>query len=254
MLHLASTAAPLSHALHPHLFLLAQPVERWIGLITQRAIRRGSFTSVKEMVQKIDAFVQRYNRSSRPFVWTATADTILQKVARLCSRISGTPRRAGDHTPAARVEVDYLEQQWTKFTLLTRNLRRRFPKRMLGRSTRSSGRNRAECTGDQLPHSIVHMAETSKRSTVLPARVASLVRDYAELNKARITTLIIFTAWSGYFFGTHKSGAPAWSVDLLCTRCWALRWSPAGHGCEGQSLLVAAAVARAPSLPTPPAL
>jgi transposase len=65
-------------------------VERWFALITQRAIRRGSFRSVKELVAKIDAFVQHYNRSSGPFVWTATADSILQKIARLCSRISGT--------------------------------------------------------------------------------------------------------------------------------------------------------------------
>ncbi len=65
-------------------------VERWFGLITQRAIRRGSFRSVKELVQNIDAFVQHYNRSSRPFVWTATADSILEKITRLCSRISGT--------------------------------------------------------------------------------------------------------------------------------------------------------------------
>ncbi len=65
-------------------------VERWFALITQRAIRRGSFGSVKELVEKIDAFVQHYNRSNRPFVWTATADSILGKIARLCSRISGT--------------------------------------------------------------------------------------------------------------------------------------------------------------------
>ena len=65
-------------------------VERWFGLITQRAIRRGSFRSVKELVQKINDFVQHYNRKQRPFIWTATADSILQKIARLCSRISGT--------------------------------------------------------------------------------------------------------------------------------------------------------------------
>jgi putative transposase len=65
-------------------------VERWFGIITQRAIRRGSFRSVKELVQKIEHFVQHYNRTSRPFGWTATADSILGKVARLCSRISGT--------------------------------------------------------------------------------------------------------------------------------------------------------------------
>jgi len=65
-------------------------VERWFALITQQAIRRGSFRSVKELVEKIDSFVQHYNRSHQPFVWTATADSILGKIARLCSRISGT--------------------------------------------------------------------------------------------------------------------------------------------------------------------
>jgi hypothetical protein len=65
-------------------------VERWFGLITQRAIRRGSFSSVKDLIEKIDSFVRHYNRSHRPFVWTATADSILQKIRRLCSVISGT--------------------------------------------------------------------------------------------------------------------------------------------------------------------
>ena len=65
-------------------------VEIWFHLITQRAIRRGSFRSVKDLVQKIDTFVQHYNRASRPFVWTATADSILQKIERLSSRIYGT--------------------------------------------------------------------------------------------------------------------------------------------------------------------
>jgi len=65
-------------------------VERWFALITQRAIRRGSFGSVKELVEKIDSFVQHYNRTQRPFAWTAIADSILQKIARLCLGISGT--------------------------------------------------------------------------------------------------------------------------------------------------------------------
>lgn len=59
-------------------------VERWFGLITQRAIRRGSFRSVRHLIRKIDAFVAHYNPSSRPFIWTATADSILQKLKRLC--------------------------------------------------------------------------------------------------------------------------------------------------------------------------
>ncbi len=65
-------------------------VERWFGLITQQAIRRGSFSSVKELVRKIDHFVEHYNTHSRPFVWTATAESILAKVERLCAYISGT--------------------------------------------------------------------------------------------------------------------------------------------------------------------
>lgn len=65
-------------------------VERWFGIITQQAIRRGTFSSVKDLVTKIDRFVEHYNAKSRPFVWTATADSILAKVERLCSLISGT--------------------------------------------------------------------------------------------------------------------------------------------------------------------
>jgi transposase len=65
-------------------------VERWFGIITQQAIRRGSFTKVKALIQRIDQFVGHYNASSRPFVWTATADSILAKVERLALLISGT--------------------------------------------------------------------------------------------------------------------------------------------------------------------
>jgi putative transposase len=65
-------------------------VERFFGLITEKAIRRGSFSSVRDLVGKIDHFVSRYNRTCEPFVWTATTDSILQKLERLTSRISGT--------------------------------------------------------------------------------------------------------------------------------------------------------------------
>lgn len=65
-------------------------VEIWFHIITQRAIRRGSFRSVKDLVAHIDQFVQHYNRQCIPFVWTATADSILQKIERLCKAIAGT--------------------------------------------------------------------------------------------------------------------------------------------------------------------
>lgn len=65
-------------------------VEIWFHLITQRAIRRGTFRSVKDLIAKIDSYVQQYNPKATPFVWTATADSILKKIERLCQRISET--------------------------------------------------------------------------------------------------------------------------------------------------------------------
>ena len=65
-------------------------VEIWFNIITQRAIRRGTFRSVKALIAKIELFVGQYNLNSRPFAWTATADSILEKVKRLCQRISET--------------------------------------------------------------------------------------------------------------------------------------------------------------------
>lgn len=65
-------------------------VEIWFNLITQQAIRRGTFTSVRELVAKIQQYSDNYNRHPRPFIWTATADSILAKIERLCQSISGT--------------------------------------------------------------------------------------------------------------------------------------------------------------------
>ena len=57
------------------------------------------------------------------------------------------------------------------------------------------------------------MIETSK-TFALPTKPTRL-RDYAEINKARITTLIVVIAWCGYFFAAHKSGQPALAAALL---------------------------------------
>jgi putative transposase len=62
-------------------------VERWFGIITQQAIRRGTFKSIKELVAKIQQFVDTYNKDSTPFCWVATADSIFEKLGRLCGRI-----------------------------------------------------------------------------------------------------------------------------------------------------------------------
>ena len=65
-------------------------VERFFAIITDKAIRRSSFKSVRELTKKIDTFVSQYNVNCKPFTWTATADSILEKLARLCGRINGT--------------------------------------------------------------------------------------------------------------------------------------------------------------------
>lgn len=65
-------------------------VERFFALITDKAIRRGSFRSVKDLTTKINHFVTHYNQSCKPFMWTATADSIIAKLERLCMRINGT--------------------------------------------------------------------------------------------------------------------------------------------------------------------
>lgn len=65
-------------------------VEIWFNIITQKAIRRGTFRSVRDLIAKIQLFVDRYNRSPRPFAWTASADSIFEKLERLSKAIAGT--------------------------------------------------------------------------------------------------------------------------------------------------------------------
>ena len=57
-------------------------VEIWFGIIERQAIRRGVFTSVKDLNTKIRAFIDGWNDRSHPFVWTKTAEEILKKANR----------------------------------------------------------------------------------------------------------------------------------------------------------------------------
>ncbi|MBB4133641.1 transposase [Gordonia humi] len=54
-------------------------VEVWFGIIDRQAIRRGVFTSVKDLNAKIRAFINGWNDRKHPFVWTKTAEDILKK-------------------------------------------------------------------------------------------------------------------------------------------------------------------------------
>jgi transposase len=57
-------------------------VERFFALITGDAIRRGVFHSVAELEAAIEAYLENHNADPKPFIWTAKADDILEKVAR----------------------------------------------------------------------------------------------------------------------------------------------------------------------------
>jgi transposase len=65
-------------------------VERWFGLLTQRQIRRGVHRSTRELEQAIRLYIEVCNEDPKPFVWTKTADEILENLARYCQRISGS--------------------------------------------------------------------------------------------------------------------------------------------------------------------
>jgi transposase len=63
-------------------------VERWFAELTTKALRRGSHRSVRALNDDIRAWIKTWNDNPRPFVWTKTADQILESIARYCERIN----------------------------------------------------------------------------------------------------------------------------------------------------------------------
>ena len=57
-------------------------VERWFREITDKAIRRGVLPSVPDLIATIETYLKANNDSPKPFVWVATAESILEKVRR----------------------------------------------------------------------------------------------------------------------------------------------------------------------------
>ena len=60
-------------------------VERWFGELTSKRVRRGAFFSVEDLQKAILEFLEAWNDDPQPFVWTATVDSILEKLSR-CRR------------------------------------------------------------------------------------------------------------------------------------------------------------------------
>ena len=64
-------------------------VERWFGFLTDQKIRRGAHKSVQALEADIRTWISDWNTNPRPFIWTKTAEEILESLARFCQRISG---------------------------------------------------------------------------------------------------------------------------------------------------------------------
>ena len=63
-------------------------VERWFAELTTKKLRRGAHRSVRDLNADIRAWIDTWNENPRPFVWTKTADEILDSIARYCTRIN----------------------------------------------------------------------------------------------------------------------------------------------------------------------
>jgi transposase len=63
-------------------------VERWFAELTTKKLRRGAHRSVRALNADIRAWIDTWNDDPRPFVWTKTADQILDSIARYCTRIN----------------------------------------------------------------------------------------------------------------------------------------------------------------------
>jgi transposase len=63
-------------------------VERWFAELTSKKLRRGAHRSVHELNSDIRSWIADWNENPRPFVWTKTADQILESIARYCNQIN----------------------------------------------------------------------------------------------------------------------------------------------------------------------
>ena len=63
-------------------------VERWFAELTGKLLKRGAHRSVRDLNSDIRAWIQTWNDNPRPYVWTKTAEQILESIATYCNRIN----------------------------------------------------------------------------------------------------------------------------------------------------------------------
>jgi transposase len=83
-------------AAHPRFVLHFTPtssswlnlVERWFAELTSKKLKRGAHRSVRQLNNDIRAWIKTWNDDPKPFIWTKTADQILESISRYCTRIT----------------------------------------------------------------------------------------------------------------------------------------------------------------------
>ena len=72
-------------------------VERWFKELTDKRLRRGSFTSVNELIDAINTWTNHWNQDPKPFIWHRTAQEIITKVQRGRANLTRITKSATDH-------------------------------------------------------------------------------------------------------------------------------------------------------------
>jgi transposase len=97
--NLSTHKAPVVHRwllAHPRFVLHFTPtysswinqVERWLAELQRRCLERGVFCSLHELTTALEEWIKLWNEGAQPFKWTKTADQIIDRICRYCSRIS----------------------------------------------------------------------------------------------------------------------------------------------------------------------
>ena len=97
--NLSTHKAPAVHRwllAHPRFVLHFTPaysswinqVERWLAELQRRCLERGAFCSLDQLTSALEEWIKLWNESAQPFKWTKTADQIIDRICRYCSRIS----------------------------------------------------------------------------------------------------------------------------------------------------------------------
>ena len=84
---MAGPASALPHALHADQQFLAEHGRSASSATSPKRLRRGVFRDVEELIMAIGDYVDQHNENPKPFIWTAKASDILEKVKRLRSSL-----------------------------------------------------------------------------------------------------------------------------------------------------------------------